>query len=126
MLLTILLTTIIIASFIGFVLIDGYDYEFFKGLCAVILVISLIVLLINLIEVIIGPSHDRAFIRELQATQQTITEQRADSLTGYERATITNTIIEMNKELADRQYWATSNWIGNCYDKSILKVKPIK
>lgn len=81
---------------------------------------------INIICLCICPASTRSDIKEFEAAKTTIHEQRNDSLSSYERATLTNKIVEENEWLAKNQFWANNLWMNWYCDKSILKVEPIK
>jgi hypothetical protein len=65
-------------------------------------------------------------LQQLESVRATVTEQRADSLSVYERVQLTNTITEWNVWLAGEKNDATNPWYSAFTDKSVLKVEPIK
>src|SRR4051812_5676633 len=93
------------------------------ALCTVIFFAFVI---INLIVLWADHSKTRSDIREFEAAKSTIIEQRKIQSTEYERVKLTEIIIDHNTWLAKEQYWAQSLWLNWYYDKSILKVVPIK
>lgn len=65
-------------------------------------------------------------IKEFESIRLTITQQRKNTLTEYERATLSLKIVDSNKWLAKEQFWANNKWLNWYYDKKILDVKPIE
>ena len=66
------------------------------------------------------------FIKQVEATQITLNEQRENDLTEYERATLSKTIVEVNQMIAAKQnrntVWRSKAW----FHPDIANVKYIK
>lgn len=90
------------------------------------LVLCFVVLVANFICLQTEPLSTRSDIKEFEAFKVTVQQQRSDTLSSYERVQLTQMIIKENQWLAREQFGATNSWVNWYYDKSILKVEPIK
>lgn len=127
MLTTLLITGIFLtALFVSILANRKDDLSGLSITATVISVLAGIACFINIILLLTGPASTRSDIKEFEAAKTTITAQRADSLSSYERVTLTQTIIKQNQWLAKAQFWAKSPWQNWYYDKSVLDVKPIE
>lgn len=70
--------------------------------------------------------ESKKFSLQFIEVQKTITDQRGSAQTEYERATLTKTIVDLNKELIEQQFYADNIWTNWFYDKSVLTLKSIK
>lgn len=82
--------------------------------------------IMNIVFLIVWPINAGSNIKQFEAAQNTIIQQRKNKLTEYERAALTQKIIEQNQWLAKEQFWAKSVWLNWYYDKKILELKPIE
>lgn len=125
MLLTIIWTLLIVLSILWIIFDKKYRWE--TNICAAITTgIFGLIFIINIIYLATGPACTRSDIKEFEAARLTINQQRADSLSAYERVTLTQTIIRQNQWLAKEQFWAKNIWLNWYYDKSILDIKPVQ
>ena len=90
-----------------------------------------IILSIVLFAVLIGLPIERlnsaAFIQQHQVVQQTIDSMRENEQVTYlERIRLSEDIIEINKETANRQFYAAHPWFSIYQVPGILKLKPIE
>ena len=68
-----------------------------------------------------------ANIERFHSLEQTLLNARAnDNVSEYEIAAITQTVAEMNKDLASHQYWAAHPLTSWFYPKEILTLEPIR
>lgn len=96
-----ILTLVLIALFFVAYFLNKYDDNMFWPELAMVL--SAILLFLNFIIWPIIYYESLANIDAVNAMQITIDTQRENSLTEYERATMTGSVIEMNKDIARRK-----------------------
>lgn len=105
MILLIVLVLVLVVSIFGIIMLD-YDYDFAAWIGAVI---SGFLLLIALITLPVIPYTIKAEMAELDAFKKTIQISRAQGLTEFERATITQDIAKWNETVALYQFH-NDNW----------------
>lgn len=68
-----------------------------------------------------------SFILKLEAMKDVIEEIRINpDISEFERLALQKDIIEMNKDLASKQYYSRNVWTKWFFPKELQKVKPIK
>lgn len=93
----------------------------------IIVIILSIVLFVALIALPIERLNSAAFIQQHQVVQQTIDSMRENEQVTYlERIRLSEDIIEINKETANRQFYAAHPWFSIYQVPGILKLKPIE
>lgn len=92
----------------------------------VLIIFSSFFLFITILTALIGPSNDRSKIREMEAVRKTINEQRIKEISPFERAQLTQTIIQYNTWLAGAQYWRQSPWRNIFHDESVMTTQFLK
>jgi len=102
------------------------DWELGIAVSAGIGFFSIIILFIIGLLILAAPTDNKRFIATFEATRTTISEQRESSNSELERVELTKQIIEMNQELAERKYYATSLWCNWFTSTDVLKIEPLK
>jgi hypothetical protein len=87
-------------------------------------VMCLISTIIILIILPISRADTRVFIVQYTELQRSV--ENMSKTEGYEKASIYREVIEANTRLAQKQYFAGSDWVSGFYDPKILEVKPIR
>jgi len=87
-------------TILGFVMSEDFDVGWF-----VLAAISGCVLFIALVAFPVVHIEARSFIVKYHAVKETINQSRQAEISDIERAALTNTIIAINAEIADCQYW---------------------
>lgn len=124
MVLTILSTALLILFIICRIRTSIYsDYD---AVVLIGLILSVVFMIITVIGLTLARLESKKFSLQFIETQKTITEQRGSAQTEYERATLTQTIVNSNKELIEQQFYAANIWTNWFYDQSVLKLKSIK
>lgn len=104
----------------------AFSNRLLRDIAVAILLTDAMALLICLIVLPIDRNNDRDFITRMHATQQTIDIERKLPSTEYERASITQIILQMNAQLAQDQSYAKSKWVSVFSDPEILNTQPLK
>lgn len=125
MLLTIICGLCMLLSILWFVFDRKYDWGTDIGSTVVMGLMGLW-FIVNTIFLAVSPTSTISDIKQFEAVKITITQQRKNNLTEYERATLTQKIVEKNQWLAKEQFWAENIWLNWFYDKRILSIKPIE
>ncbi len=89
-----------------------------------------LVLAFCLFFILIAPITINADLAEYQALKDTVARARINSSTGpylsVEMAAIQTKIMEFNRALARKQFWARSPWTNWFVSKRIFKMTPIE
>jgi hypothetical protein len=100
----------------------NYD-EFGWYVCATIFGI---ILFFSLLAIPISIRHTEKDIIEYRSFEQTLKEQRLNSISVLERISLTEKIIAQNQWLVREQFKAKRLWKNWYYPKEIFDLKPIQ
>jgi len=65
-------------------------------------------------------------IQKYHSVKKTIEDSRGTPMSNWERAALTNTIIEWNANIAEAQYWNENIWTDIFWPDEVMELEPIK
>ena len=99
-------------------------YDSFGGF--VIFMVATICLVFATIAIPIKRKDCKVEILKFKSFEQTLKDQRLDSVSSLERATLTLEIIKQNEWLVEKQYDYKNTWTNWYTTKEVMTLNPIK
>jgi len=106
---------------------DAFEEDLWFGLLLLVFIISLLAMTVSFIVIPSKRMQTNAFIQEHAIVQTTINVMREQGdITNLERVRLSEDIIDINRNLAVRQFYAAHPWFSIYHPSEILELEPIK
>ncbi len=105
---------------------DWWTAKRVRDISSTVCVVASAFLLALLLLFVFSRFHLASYEAQHEAMQETIENARTQDMTDSERMSLTNSIVEQNKDLAEEQYWADTYWLNVFYTDSFRELEPIE
>jgi hypothetical protein len=120
-----LTVVIVVASLLGALLLDSWDYELTQFLSGVMSIISGCVLVVALCVLVGNHVSAQAEVEKYNSLKDTIENSRTYG-SEVERASIVSEIADYNAKIASDRYWNNSIWFGAFIPEKLAELEPLE